>query len=390
MKVLKRALLILAIVLVVALVLAVVGMGVLDKKVRAETDATRARLRADLAMARDRIIEDQRALAGHWLFERRVGGGDASDILEPRTGWVGGSAARAGDSGVPAALVQTIKGWGQEWASHVDDADLTGVDLAWMKDLDKLDHWDLEREGSPMNQRPWHWHDAPTPSFITLQSAAKARLLVGLRAGDPAGAAAEVRELARLSASTETLIGDMVAVALVRVTIKARAVAEQRKLDLSAWPRTTDDEADRLRRALWSASAFFQPLAVDDTMEQHIVAGRCTALLEGGAGALWLRGFLEDRYADRYRSLTESITRSPCRLKNLRRAWNGKDHEGEMSITTDLLCGDAIARGGAAPPGCRLAVSFARLPLAKEAIGEILLTVSAPSWFKYYLDAPQH
>jgi len=342
-------------------------------------DELQAELQAQSEPWRADFLKDQRELAGHWLFERRPGGGDASVVLATVAGWRReGPGDIAGESGVPPALEADLKAWGTNWLDHVDDADLTGVDLRWMRDLARFDHWDIEADGSPANEAPWAWSTAPFPDYITLQTAAKVRLLQGLREAKGAEAAAEVRELARLAASTETLIGDMVGVSMIKFDVRARLMATKRGQDASSWPTSTIEEAERLRRTIWAAVGFFEALPLAPEIENDVVVGRCTALLEGGATALMVRGLMIESHSARYASLTKSINESSCRLKNLRRAWNQAP-----SLEQELRDVSRLTKGG--PIEALTPLLF--LPGFNQASGALLASSAQSSRGKYYGEA---
>ena len=352
------------------------GGSLVEHELQAELQAQSESWRAD-------FFKDQRELAGHWLYERRPGGGDASVVLATVAGWrdgwrSGGRASIAGKSGVPPALEANLKAWGMNWLDHVDDADLAGVDLRWMKDLGRFDHWDIEADGSPMNEVPWVWATAPIPDYITLQTAAKVRLLQGLRAAKGAEAAAEVRELARLAASTEILIGDAVGVSMIKLDVRARLMATKRGQDVSSWPASTLEEAERLRRMIFAAVGFFGALPLAPEVENDVVVGRCTALMEGGAKALLVRGLLNESHSERYASLTKSINESSCRLKNLRRAWNQASSDEQ-----EIRDVSSITKGG--PIEALTPLLF--LPLVNQASGALLASSLQSGAGQFYGEA---
>lgn len=338
----------------------------------------RAELQAEFEPWRAEFLKDQRELADHWLFQRRPGVVDASVVLASVAGWKG---TRGGDiaatSGVPATLQANIDAWGSNWLDHVDDVDLTGVDLRWMNDLARFDFWDIEADGSPMNDLPWDWRTTPLPNFISLQTAAKVRLLQGLREARGAEAAAEVRELARLAASTEVLVGEMVGVAMMKSDVRARQIATKRGHDVTSWPMSTMHEAERLKRTIWAANGFFRTVPLAPAIEKDVVVGRCAALMEGGAAALMVRGLMkQQRHLERYASLTTSINDSPCRLKNLRRAWNqAPSHEQTMHDFT-VLDGSPVEE----------LKPLLFLPPVAEHVGAVAASAT-PNWVEYYIEA---
>lgn len=274
-----------------------------------------------------RFHAEHREVARHWLFATPAGvAGDASPVLARVTGFRASTAADdvPGEPGVPTPLQAALEQWGKDWIAHVDDADLAGLELGWMKGLERFAVWDLEAPGSPRRSAdPTTWADAPIPNFTVLSMVAKARLLQGLRAGEGAAAAAEVRALARLATTTETNIGNLFGIALAAIEAKARAVAVERSDDLSGWPAATSpDEIAALKRVVMTSSQFFHVAVLDREAEADVVVGRCAAIAEGAMWAIVGRDLLNAAVPERYATLAETIRDADCRLTNVRAAWN--------------------------------------------------------------------
>lgn len=378
-------------------VLAVGGVMLSAKLIQADLQSERAARSPPSAKAREAYLKDQRDFADHWLF-RAAGDGDASKVLAARISWRGLEAPGPKvDSGVPERLADELREWGASFASHAEDADLSGADLTWMAELPRFGYWDLEAPGSPLATRRFDWAAAPLPDFLQVITVARARLLQGLQ--QPAtlpAALGEVRALARLSATTETLIGVAVGASLVK--LEAAAVAQARRNGLAPeveaalaplTPIATDEEAERMKRAVMAARAFFTVDPEEPTLADEVKLGRCAGLGEGLAGALLLRRYLEPEYGPRYARLTTLLDSSSCRLRGLRRAWNSDDGEGQLPVSAQALCGVEEARGArVSGSACRLGAPLVWVPGVRAAVGEVLLHVAEPSWSARYEAAP--
>ncbi len=368
--------------------LPMIGAYVMAKKMRAERAEQRAAVDNGAAIAA--FIADHAALRDHWL-NKTYPGADASAALMPRVAFRGRGLSREAKLGVPQAVDDRLREVSREWIDHIDDIDLDGVDIAWMSELPRYGYWDLEVAGSPMNIDPWFYPEAPIPDFISLQTLHRVRLLLGLKSGDLGPALIEARALARLCASTELLIGDLFAVAMAGDERTAIEAARARGIDvdavIAAADFAVDDEAtvDRYKRACFATSMAYRLDEVSPGLADHVHICRCSGLQEGIAGADMLRAFASDRYASRYQALESQLSSSNCRLKNARAGFaTGKSRDAIENLRT--LCN--MSAGLNDDPICSAPGVVARMPLMREAIGEVLLSIGEPDWLARYREAP--
>ena len=87
------------------------------------------------------------------------------------------------------------------------------------------------------------------PSFPHLVGWAKLRMLKGLRDGNPAAAGAELRELARLLLSTETVLGAVVSGPVLRAERRAYEHALAAGMAVGEWAPLAAADTDALTRA---------------------------------------------------------------------------------------------------------------------------------------------
>ncbi len=216
-------------------------------------------------------------------------------------------------------------------------------------------------------------------------------MLLGLKSGDLGPALIEARALARLCASTELLIGDLFAVAMAGNERTAIEAARARGIDvdavIAAADFAVDDEAtvDRYKRACFATSVAYRLDEVSPGLADHVHICRCSGLQEGIAGADMLRAFASDRYASRYQALESQLSSSNCRLKNARAGFaTGKSRDAIENLRT--LCN--MSDGLNDDPICSAPGVVARMPLMREAIGEVLLSIGEPDWLARYREAP--
>lgn len=189
-----------------------------------------------------------------------------------------------------------------------------GLDFAWMKELLAFDHWSMMTAG-PLRDGPTQsFMEAPIPNFVTLQNWAKLRLLKGLHEGDLASASLEVRHLAMLCATTGTLVGDMIRLAILGIE---RGFSEEHQLPNA--PALTQAEAQRLRGASFAAVDFLLP-GVDPatrTKALKCLPNRCTALVEALGMSASLRELVPRRapeVAPRSAAVRRAADRAGCAI----------------------------------------------------------------------------
>lgn len=317
------------------------------------------------------VMADQRRWAGDPLFAPRDGG-DAAALLFQHVAFEG----RAAPQPLPAEVVAGLKDAGADWPRAT--LDVSSLDLGWMAQLAGFGFWDVEGPQTPLSGRPFEGMTEPIPRFTDVLAFSKARLLKGLASGDVQAALDDVHELSRLCLTTELLVGDMVAVALLGLERQAAEEAARRGLDLGGRQVMTEADQQSLKRALWVAPASTALLAPTTPLDPRFpLVGRCSAEREL-ASALLLRPWAEPLLPERYRQLGDQLAQSPCRLRRLRAAWQTTG-EGELPLSGAALC-DATAGGGS----CDVPDFVTRLPFVRPAVGAVLVSTATTDWFRLY------
>ena len=365
------------------------GVLFLRHRVDQEADARRATMEKGFATWHAEVLKDHQWLAGLDFF-RPVSGPDAGPFLNPRIPWSGPERVLAKWTASlpkdtpslkldPAATDGLRKG---DWL-EADPALYEKLDFGWMGLLAGYGFWDVEKASPWTVGEPFERIEAPLPTVMHLLSWAKLRLAKGMKEGQPAQSGAEVRALARLCFSTEMLLGEMVAVAMLGLEDEARARAAAKGLPVDRWTTLDEPSRKRIKRALWVIPAY----VALDTPEAHgrdveaIKVGRCAALNESTLFALALRPLLRDsRTADFERVGRNLELAKECRLSSLRAAWAAPDDPARDPLLGEKAC----LMGGAPSADCRLTRMVHWLPGARRFTGEVMLSVASPEWFGQY------
>jgi hypothetical protein len=200
---------------------------------------------------------------------------------------------------------------------------------------------------------------------------AKARLLLGLQRGDHREAGTEVRELARLALTTETVIGVSMAVGLLRHEEAAWETARLRGLEVSEWVPVPEAERQQLWRAMYAAVPTRSLLASDPLTRVDVGVFQCAALREPLLVAHFLSPYLRRSLRERYSELDEELSRSQCRLRRARLNQQEPEEAGRFPVSTRALC-----PGGpwAFDPPCEVPeISLSWLPLVRLPLGALMI-----------------
>lgn len=383
--------------LVVLLVVAFVG-GVLYLRHAVDARSAERRQAMETAFAAygAKALEDHQWLAGVDFFQPGAGA-DAGPFLNPRLPWDGPERLKSKwEQSRPkdVASLQLDKAVADELRKQKSWLDAPSavwekLDFAWMGQLSGYGYWELQT-GSPWSLgETFDWLEAPLPGFQLLITWSKLRLLKGLADGQPAAASAEVRQLAKLSFTTEILLGEMIALAILQAEDEAHARAVAKGLPVEGWTSFDAPTRKRMKRALWSLQAYTSldtPAAHEKDFDS-VKVGRCAALHEASFFALAMRPLLKQtRPADFERVGRYIEAAQECRLLWLRKEWPTPDVP-ERDPLGPKACQVASDLNGNGLVECRLSQLLGFVPGGRRYVGEMLLSVASPEWFKFYKEA---
>lgn len=306
-------------------------------------EASRIANRTIISRHQDAFLDDLKHLQAHPAFAPSRARMDAGPFLNPRIKWSYNASDPRVRRNLPfilsnpglslsAADLKILHTWGNTWLEHASDAPRT--DLSWLSELrEHYDYWDIFA-WSPMNEALQEklddlpWSMMPLPDFEEIQAAAKLRLLRGLHDRKMIPALNEVRHLARLANTTETLVGSMVAIALLNTERKGYEKAVSLGIMKSAdWQPVSFELAMRARRAFYGFPQLFTDGGPEGLNERFLGAipatpGLCTAMFEAEGIALHMRAVLsyqtlfpgETNLAAHFERINRAVERAPCRL----------------------------------------------------------------------------
>ncbi|WP_253979926.1 hypothetical protein [Pyxidicoccus xibeiensis] len=303
-----------------ALLFTVIALVAIDVWLRGKYEPTLDAMRQDLTAHVDRFCEEQATLATDpWFHEPRTPG-DAGPLLNRWTGW-DPSPAMPADSPLqlPAALLE--KKSLEEWLAS--DVDLSGLDFGWMRELQRHDRWDLLRNTPVPPADPYNLMTASVPNFLPLQQWSKLRLVHGLRTGQPLEAARDVRHLAWLSYRTDTVLGAMIATALLGLEGTAHSLMKEPPRE---WRPQSAEQNARMRAVLWASMSFSSVVAPVEVGRKARTCGsaisRCIGLVEAGNMARYVRPLAATSYREAYAALDEAVAAASCSNTLLPTVWS--------------------------------------------------------------------
>lgn len=304
---------------------------------------------------RQAFLEDQKLLSENEFFGRvSPNEHDAGPFLNPKIVWEQSPQQSAPWPELEFSREASKVFWqerrlGRTWL-QIDPNRFARVNTAWMSELSRFDHWDLL--SGPVN--PMNTHVAqgkgpfsvPMPKYNDLNDFVRVRLLQGLGSGKMLPALKDVRQLARLVYTSETLISSMVAVGMLNLERSAYEEALRRNLlRKGEWAPISAELSARARRSLYDFQVWLDLVNAPEQAEAilqapHAPGGLCGALSELGNSAWFTRSFLEPRvplesdHSAWLAKLDQLLHHTPgCRLTLAKAYWNSPPHaEEEMAF----------------------------------------------------------
>ena len=255
---------------------------------------------------------------------------------------------------IPVALKQRLDEWEDgEWTTHLEEIASSDVDTSWIGDLEPYDHWEWYRNSltdtlirDDPNLRALSF---PHPESSALLIHARIHLARAAIQNDLERAIVQLRHLAHLTQSTETLVGTMVALGIFGFEADLHAtLAELGDLPAFDWLVFDKNERLRLRRYVWSlddlVSIFAPPEAITRVTDLN-VPGLCISLSKGIDDAAFSRVLfaphfpLEDDYRPNYAVLDAAMeaTEGRCRLTHVRARWQQAAKDPRSIRWIDLI-----------------------------------------------------
>ena len=286
--------------LLVAMIFVAVAVGLVVYSRRGESRAKAARFtERDLRC----LIEDHRLLREAGIFSPGARTADAGRVLNPLIG-VDGSPPVAGDL-VPdwVGEAPSTRAQRETWLSDPDTA--PDGDFSFLGQLSGFDHLDTRSSGA--FGRAWSESADPflpsagAPDITVVADASRLRLAQGLRRGDLLDALGEVRHLARMIASDET-IGTLGFAQVVLDTEREAYDAGVRSgvITPDQWTPVSAETTGRMRRAMVGTVDLLLGRGPSDAWSElqaagGVAYGECAYLGAGLTGRRTRQVLLADR-----------------------------------------------------------------------------------------------
>ena len=252
-------------------------------------------------------------------------------------------------------------------------------DLSMLASLSAYDTWDPASSG-PEARRLARPHresvlENPAPLYEPIYNLAKLRLAQGFASGDVLPALVEVRQLAKLTWSTENIMGELVAMGMLkdeRATYEA-AVAKG-KLDPAAWTPVSEADANAIKHATIGLIGLYLGFAPPDALDRlHAVVpeppATCGAATEAARTLGLMRRYFTQTWpgeidlSDRLPAVDGVLRSDRCRWSAIGEAWR------ERPLDWDLAPVQASAPGWPA---------VLRLPWLRQAYAAVGMGIVLP------------
>jgi len=277
----------------------------------------------DYLASRAAFIADRDRLRRLPLFEGIGHERDAGAFLNAAIAWSRQPSAGSWPLVMPESLPQPVE---QLSFDGVDLSSIMRFDTSWMTQLHSYDHWTIDE--APERREDFDFIASPFPRFGMLLDWAKVRAVQGYALGDVKRASDDLHQLARLTASTGSLIAAMAGSTIL--VMDARLIEAQRRrapeTDLSWWrPFSVDDRLAVFRAGLASI-ALMNPYLPEEASALLDGSTRfdCIGLQEGLHQVRTLRALLADDRPARFASADDRIVTAAkqCGFSGLLKTWS--------------------------------------------------------------------
>lgn len=346
------------------------------------------------------IDEDAELLSKNSFFMKDSGGTkDASAFLNPLVSWnkIDDFPGVKGKLLLPEELNQLLTS-SQNFTQLKIQWKKMNLDFSWLTELQKYDHWSYDQSGPAYDEsKEYKIIVAPTPEYSELQSWSKLRLLLGRDRGDLTAAFREVRQLAQLVMTHETLLSSMVAIAIMGLESKMyKELDKKSQSQIDSKDLISLDLHYRARRFYFAVSSFTD-LRLTPEVFKHFNSykvGACHKIQEGIFNNIAYRRILIKEYPEEYARLNQQIQESAkkCRTSFLRKMWKKPSYDGLFTRDEDIFqTVDHFVREGSENPITKeplIKTTFADLekhPVVANLMVYTLLSISQPNFLKLYL-----
>lgn len=285
-----------------------------------------------------------------------------------------------------------------QFMAFSNDALIEKIDTRWMDNLLNFDHWRITsypkvqeqlREVKNLNSlgRIGAIASMPVPNFIELRQFAFVHLIKKNKQGEAMAGLKVFRKVAELSHTTGTLVGEMVAVAILKAEMNLVTLTKA-----YTWPIVDPDRVNAFQRVSWTWAGYLKstwltgfPSELEPFLKPQ--TGLCGGAGEGTASVHGLSDFLEPQFPFELdfsdvlaasRKLSAK-TQEICGLQEFAPLMDRSPASANPLLNQDL---GLTTVSGEKPPG--LFFNPARIPYARRTVAVMLMTIGSPSFMKFY------
>ncbi len=334
------------------------------------------------------IQEDRAELLKLPIFRPSAGKADAAAFLNPKLGWFRAlDASKPQPLDLPPELAQQLAAQ-PDWLSWKVDWARWKLDFSWLAALSKFDTWSSDANSPAIDERKqYRFDELPTPDLRNLLLWCKLRLLKGEADGDPGPALAEVRQLARLVWTNDSLVSAMVAIKALELETTFALAQTPPVSDPGLIPLST---LRRARRYFYSLGSGLDLRLGDEVWGQWVQdPGLCVAVNEGVSQQMELvRSVLPEDFAAPLRRFGELVDRTAgqCRPSRLRRVWRDPAYPLLFRDDDDVFATVLLGEPEPARPS-PMPLRWSELKshqLLRRTIGYLLLGIAQPDPLRQY------
>ena len=297
-------------------------------------------------------VNDQKSLTSQPFFREKIGHAkDAGAFLNERVAWIGTSQRTPASITLAETFKKDLRQTGKEtkgtWLTLKDEKFLRDIDLTWMKEVAQYDHWDIYTSGPAFEFIKARGSPSliPVPKYEDFLDFAKVRILIGLKKKQPLEALKEVRHLATLIYSNETIDSAMIALGVLNLERLGYEEALRLKMIKNKqWEPVSRVSIETARRSIWAGSEWMSIFTPEKMFSKVTdpnmpLIGICAATLENNKTISYYRKFWEQTiwperdYTNRFyrlHGLMES-RKGDCRFTYAKKLWN---ENAELDVST--------------------------------------------------------
>jgi len=343
------------------------------------------------------VLKDLEFLRQNPVFEDTTYKANAALTLEFFVSFEGGQSVKDADRVRDLFLKYPYwKTAGGQLKQLMEDPEFKSLDTKWVNELYRFDHWQLTaypflsdtlRAMARMNgiERVGVWTKLPVPNYNELRQWATLNFLKMQREGRPMPGLHAFRKVAQLAHTSGTLVGNMVAVAMLN---DEEMLVE--KFKVSGWRLMPKDVIQAYRRVSWA----WQGIAYENwfgefpkAFEPYLTSGlgACVMALEMNGGIPAFQDFLEPRFLfetsfnaaiDRVRAFQGRVM-DICHVGEYKSAFGPTDPKANPLLKEDQEYNLPLGKGVGG-------LNYSRIPYLRRVLGMILMTIGVPDYFRFY------